>query len=372
MMRHRACAHAVVAMAGLAGIGLNAAPADPDPGKHPLAAVSETQRGALLQRAKVWRPTDIPAMDLLTGPPGGFAPHSDVTCDYVAPKVKLSGTSPKFECTLPSGGVVRVKYGDADGEVYAEVAATRLFWALGFGADPTDQVRVTCRNCPKDPWKSKTPLLPSVVFEHATIQRKMKGEEIAHKLDQGWKWGELRLVDASMGGATAAEIDGFRMLAVFVQHSDNKAEQQRFICLPEGVVKGTDQCTAPFLLVHDLGATFGRGVFIGVRSTGTTNYKEWSALPLWKNPATCRSHLEVNITRHSLDDPVITEAGRQFLAALLVQLTDKQIRDMFDAGSMDERQWSSPQKTARNGTLDQWVEAFKARRDALVRTTCPR
>jgi hypothetical protein len=360
-------------MAGLLGIGLRtAAPAEPEAGRPTLAAVTEAQRRALLQAAQVWRATDIPSMDLKTGPPGGFTPHQDVTCDYVVPRAKLSGTSPKFECALPSGEVLRVKYRESNGEVYAEAAATRLFWALGFGADPTDQVRVTCRNCPADPWKTKAPQLPSVVFEHASIQRKMAGAQIEHHLDEGWKWSELALVDASRGGAPAVQLDAFRMLAVFIQHSDNKAEQQRFICLPEGVVEGSDPCTAPFLLVHDLGATFGRGVLIGARTTGTANYREWSAVPLWKNPATCRAHLEGNITRHTLDDPVIGEAGRQFLASLLVQLSDRQIRDMFEAASMDARQWSSAKDLDRNGTIDQWVAAFKSRRDALVHSACPR
>ncbi len=362
--------------AALAGIlsaaPRSAAPAETENDKHPLRSVSEAQRRALLQRAQVWRSTAVPSMDLRAGPPGGFAPHQDVTCDYVVPTARLTGTTPKFECALPSGEVVKVKYRESNGEVYAEVAATRLFWALGFGADSTYQVHLTCLGCPADPWKSPAPRLPSVVFDHATIQRKMPGPEIEHDTEEGWKWGELALVDASKGGATAEQIDGLRMLAVFVQHADNKAQQQRLIRLPEGVAKGTDQCTAPFLLVHDLGSTFGRGVLIGAPTTGSANYKEWSSVPLWKDPTRCRAHLEGNIMHHTLDDPVITEAGRKFLASLLVQLSDRQIRDMFEAASMDERQWRSAEHLDRNGTLDQWVAAFKSRRDALVRSTCPR
>ena len=33
------------------------------------------------------------------------------------------------------GDVVKVKYGEKNGEVYAEIAASRLFWALGFKVD---------------------------------------------------------------------------------------------------------------------------------------------------------------------------------------------------------------------------------------------
>ena len=44
--------------------------------------------------------------------------------------------TPKFECEVTPGDVVKVKYGENNGEVFAEVAASRLFWALGFLSRP--------------------------------------------------------------------------------------------------------------------------------------------------------------------------------------------------------------------------------------------
>ena len=46
---------------------------------------------------------------------------------------------------------VKVKFGADDNEVYAEVAATRLMWALGYYADSWFSVRVECHNCPENP-----------------------------------------------------------------------------------------------------------------------------------------------------------------------------------------------------------------------------
>lgn len=344
-----------------------------DAAKAPLVSLSKEERLALLRRAQVWRRTDIPSMDLRLGPPGGFAPDENVECDYVVPEKKLSGTSAKFECALASGDVVKVKYGGTNGEVFAAVAASRLLWALGFGADAIHPVSVTCRGCPPDPWRSASHRLPSVVFDYATIERKFAGKEIGHEEGEGWGFDELALTDESQGGAPAAQRDALTMLAVFIQHTDNKKENQRFACLPEGVTAapGAAGCTAPFLVVHDLGSTFGHGGLFGAPTTGSANFKEWSQLEMWEGPDSCRTHLGGNITFHTLKDPVITEAGRRFLAGLLGQLSDQQIRDMFTVARIDRRGWHSPKDTDRNGTIEQWVEAFKAHRYLLEHHTCP-
>ncbi len=103
-----------------------------------------------IRRAEVWRPTRVASLDLEKGPDvaGGFAPQATVQCNYV--DEKMSGRSPKFTCALGRNDEVKVKYGKTNGEVYAEVAATRLLWALGFGADRMYPVRVICRGCPAD------------------------------------------------------------------------------------------------------------------------------------------------------------------------------------------------------------------------------
>ena len=67
----------------------------------------------------------------------------------------------------------------------------------------------------------------------------------------------------------------------------------------------------------------------------------------------------------------MSEAGRRFLADLLGQLSDAQIRDMFAAGTIDKRGWPSPRHYKNNGTIDQWMQAFKGRRDEVVNHHCP-
>jgi len=87
---------------------------------------SEAQRMDAIRRAQVWEATDVASMDIRTGPKahGSFAPDETVNCAY-RDKV-MSGNSPKFTCVIPPDDEVKVKFGRENGEVYAEVAATRL------------------------------------------------------------------------------------------------------------------------------------------------------------------------------------------------------------------------------------------------------
>jgi hypothetical protein len=71
----------------------------------------------------------------------------------------------------------------------------------------------------------------------------------------------------------------------------------------------------------------------------------------------------------TLADPKISEAGRQFLADLLVQLTDEQLRDLFEVARVDRRS-RKPGSTEPAATLDEWVTAFKSKREEIVTTRC--
>lgn len=131
-------------------------------------ATAET-RHAAIQRAQVWAATDIPSMNLRTGPegPAAFPPGATIDCNYL--DKKLGGSTPKFACVVPPEDELKVKYGKHNGEVYAEVAAARLFWALGFGAERMYPVRVVCHGCPAS-------ILHDTEF--ASVQRKLPGTDI--------------------------------------------------------------------------------------------------------------------------------------------------------------------------------------------------
>lgn len=190
------------------------------PGPRRLDQSTPLERLEYLRRAQVWRPVPHSSLNLLAGPPGddAFPFEQEVRCDYVGDE-RAGGSTPKFICRMPAGDTVKVKYGADNGEVYAEVAGTRLLWALGFGADRQYPVRVTCRGCPPDPWKDPRPAAGAEhTFDPAIIERAVEGEELAVQgAPDGWAWWELPRVDERVGGAPRAHVDALRLLAALIQ-----------------------------------------------------------------------------------------------------------------------------------------------------------
>ena len=150
-------------------------------------------------------------------------------CDYR--DKKLSGLSPKFACLIERDDEVKVKFGGNNGEVYGEVLATRLLWALGFAADRMYPVNVICRGCPAEFLGIERPNRESR-FDSAVIERKLAGSEWGPEDKHGWSWAELDRVNEEAGGAPRAHRDALKLLAVLRQHSDTKPEQQRIVCAP--------------------------------------------------------------------------------------------------------------------------------------------
>jgi hypothetical protein len=83
------------------------------------------------------------------------------------------------------------------------------------------------------------------------------------------------------------------------------------------------------MMMHDVGLTFGHANFANRMSIGSVNFDEWSTTPIWRNAKACVGHMSQSHAG-TFGNPKDSEAGRQFLADLLVQLTDRQLRDLFD------------------------------------------
>lgn len=345
-------------------------------GPRALDAASPAERAEYIRRAQVWMPVDTASADLLAGPRGkdAFAFEEAVTCDLDATAEK-SGKTPKFNCLVAPGDSVKVKYGALNREVHGEVAATRLFWALGFGADRQYPVRVTCRGCPPDPWDSPLPAPGSThTFDLAIAERGAPGDAIKVRgLPKGWEWSELQTIDERLGGAPRAHVDALRLLAAFVQHTDSKREQQSLLCLPGGVERAADggqTCTRPFLATTDLGATFSRA---DIRNDNKFELYHWSAVPIWKDRGRCIAKLKGSLSG-TLSDPAISEAGRAFLAERLMLLSWSQIRDLFVAARADRAgdRVRSADGGRRPATADDWTETFLRKRAEIVEHRCPK
>src|SRR5712671_1849216 len=220
------------------------------------------------------------------------APLDDVQCRFV--DTAVSGTTAKFDCTRDDGTRIRVKYGWTD-ETHGEVAATHLLAALGFGADDVSMARrVRCYGCPRWPMLARQAAgrlhLDALLREHinydrysdfewVSVERRGRTNELKFGDQEGWSWNELSVIDPALGGAMRAEVDAFRLIAMFLNHWDNKASNQRLICPSLQETRGDTQvCDHPLAMIQDVGSTFG---------PKKVNLEAWSASPVWADASSC-------------------------------------------------------------------------------------
>jgi hypothetical protein len=121
-------------------------------------------------------------------------------------------------------------------------------------------------------------------------------------------------------------------------------------------------------MVADFGLTFGHAGFL-TRNKYSVRLATWAQVPVWKDRARCVAQLTGSFTG-SFGSPTIREAGRAFLAGLLVQLTDAQLRDLFETARVNRRP-SEPHKEGPPASVDEWVAAFKLKRAQIVDQRCP-
>jgi hypothetical protein len=328
--------------------------------------VSDSERQDAIARAQVWRQprTRIARAALTTDT------LTTATCRFKMEA--LGGTTPKFRCVLPSGLEIRAKYGQGP-EIPAEAAATRLLTALGFGADTVTLIeRLRCYGCPPEPFRTMKvveatrtqPILERMVdaqqyrdFAWVGIERKFAARPIENKTTAGWAFFELDRVDAARGGAPRAHVDALRLMAMVLAHWDNKAENQRLVCLTRAWTPGT-RCREPFLLLNDVGATFG---------PAKVDLEAWEEAPVWTDRATCTVSMK-DLPHHgaTFGSARISEAGRQFLVTLLGQLSDAQLKALFTSARFESGGGS------RSRPVSEWVRVFKQRVRAISEgSPCP-
>ena len=397
----------VLVLAGAFGGYLRAqdAPAKPDDQKVDKAFYSAKDRLQAMHDAALYAPTTVAAADIMTGPAQDkkqFQLHFNdkVICDYAASGSTMGGNTPKFDCKITrvesadgqvqtltadmDEGPVKVKYGADDNEVYAEIVSTRLMWALGYYADAWFPVRVECHNCPENPMAGSG-AAATRTYDPATVVRKFPWHKMTEegKPEEGWSWKEL---DTANGRPTY-ERDGLKLLAAFIQHSDNKPPQQRLACHKVDVNTKTQPftttCDKSVMLVQDVGATFGTGGVFTSNDSAKMNLKGWANLKVWSKvgtdsaPKQCQAILHKSLTaKDGLSDPAISEEGRRFDAGLMCQLSDQQIADLFKAARAAQMpEYHNSDGSFKTGVTEasvvqQWVDAFKQKREQLASGRC--
>jgi len=327
--------------------------------------VSAAEREKYLARSQIHSDTDVASKIVMEGPagPGAFSFREEVDCVY-EPDALPTGNSPKFACLDSAGKELKVKYGCNNGEVFGEVAATRLLWLLGFEADRMYPVIVRCRNCPPLP-AANPEENASGRFVCAAIERKA-GEEIEAVLNQGWHWDEINKVSVAAGGASRAHIDALKLMAVLLQHNDSKPDNQRIVCTDDSWsadAANGENCSSPKLVVQDVGATFG-GAGNRVREDSKVDLVHWREQRIWRDGSSCTANLAGSTRSGTISDPVISEEGRAFLAGLLRKVRASQIRDVFTVAQVTTRD--------RGSTLEAWQSAFWYKAYQIINHRCSR
>lgn len=356
---------------------------DPDTeapkGPHTLKKLSVEERAQVMERANVWRSMNTSSLNIIRGPvlPASQRIPAQVSCNFIFPDKPLTGMTPKFLCDLGKDDVVKVKYGEKNGEVYAEVAASRLLWALGFQADVMYPTKVTCRFCPDDPfrasgedWKRGNPGdKDTEVYDPAVIERE-SGSAVEVPGYEGWAFPELDKIGTRPGGATRAHLDALKLLAVFIQHSDSKPGQQELVCVEGGKrkdAKGNETCAQAWFVIKDLGGSFGKATLL---NSSKMKLSDWDSTVIWKDAKKCVADMPRSFTG-SLEDPLISEAGRAFLSTQLAKLSDRQIRDLFTVSNVVKRgEEIEIDGKKRPVTVDDWARVFKRKRSEIAAARC--
>ena len=308
---------------------------------------TEQERISYIKKAQVWfSPNWIgsdfrfsSALDLADGPllkKDEIRLRNDsIDCQYKVDDDKGTGMTRKFKCDMQTGDAdkptieIKVKYRVSNAEIYSELISTRLFWALGFGADRMYFMReVNCFGCSDDPFEKPAVDTSSLTaprsFIPTAIERKFKGATIDKaKKSTGWNFAELLNQlsdDPVVRSEQYAQRSALALLASFVNHVDNKDVNQRLVCLGGATEAGKCEGETA-MIVQDLGATFGGGFDLGLFDLARVDLKKWSKAKIWNSADKCIAGVTPWISQ-SFAKVNISEAGREFLVKLLKGFSD--------------------------------------------------
>lgn len=387
--------------------------------------VSDAHRRTYLATGRVWTERPLPTPEALRRGPanrhpmGAAAPDADTAfpCTYLKGGTGATGRTEKFTCRTADGRTLRVKYYDGDPrtgnrEVFSEVAATRLFWALGFEADAMFPVTVRCLDCPASPMTGRGPRATRefVGVLEAYYEGTIVGSDI--DLDQGWSYSEVASAVAGLPAGSERvrqqiHYEALALLSTFVQHGDRKPSQQRLVCagpidpaagdvhpldidggvpLPAFFERdGATACESPMLVVQDLGATFGGAGQMTPR-TSKASLRAWSRVPVFEpapiapgalgSERICRGSIVMAMSANPGHGGEIEvhEAARRFLHERLSGLTRDHLRALFEAARItrleDPVPWRHPATGETFSGIDAWTAVFEHKVAELGAARC--
>jgi len=342
----------VLAAVGVCTLPLRSQHEEAHGASSPASSMRAQFRDEALKRART-RLGPGNRLSLTTPPPDptGVLTRDSIDCQFV-PR-PTGGTSFKFDCALADGEIVRVKYGH-EPEIHGEVAATRLLSALGYAVDHVYLVpRLRWNGCPPTPFVTTLVLdrlgapmwSPGRTsdFEWIAVERKFEGTPIEDDKREGWAWWELK-----SAAAPREELDSLRLLAVFLAHWDNKAENQRLVCVDADEPEAAP-CHDSLLMIHDLGSTFG---------PMKVNLSQWRRAPIWTDRSTCTVSMKMlPYGGGTFSDARIADAARVRVGTALASFTDEELRDWLIAARFPQYYASTDDRK----DVEAWLSAYHHR-----------
>jgi len=262
----------------------------------------------------LWRdPGPIARRDLYWG--AGSAERAP-KAPFTFVRENTSGTKPKIDVTDAAGVSWSVKLATLSpeqNEVHAEIAATRLVWALGYFVDENYFVREGRVEGVKDLRRAADLIGADGAFRIARFERRPEKSEL------GGTWD---LEDNRFNGTR--ELAGLQALMILVGNWDLLPGNAVILRVPRPGGDVEDR-----YLVSDLGSTFGR-MKGGVReSPSRWNLEDYADAKFLNGIVLTR--LEFHNALMGREPVAIPVAHARWFASLASQLGDQQIRRAFEA-----------------------------------------
>lgn len=203
---------------------------------------------------------------------------------------------------------------------YTEVAATSLFWALGYPVDRSDSTKaVVCYGCDGD----------NLIAIDAMIDNYYPGVRIfsaGSDPEQGWSTKELRTGPyRSWSLEQKMYFDGLVLLATLIHHKSNRSHQNNLLC---SAWDGSSCVSRPTILIHDLGSVFGAPSAKG-------RIEAWKSRDVWQNsddPMDCSVGLNWKDGGGHVE---VSDAGRRFIIEKFGALTDAHLYAIFSSAHFE-------------------------------------
>jgi hypothetical protein len=275
----------------------------------------------------LWEPVDISEQDVFIGP-GGHEMEPDLS-SITFIRDQEGGASTKYRIRDGSGRVWVAKLGI---EARSETAASRLLSAVGYKTEIVYTV-------------------PSLTIPGRGTFKNVRLEARPADVKRGerWKWDKNPFVGTR-------ELQGLKIMTVLMNNWDTKSANH--------IVLESDNGRRHEYVQSDVGATFGR---TGIAKWKPLRWFGWSK----SNPkAYARSKfitgtkgnrvkMHFNARHHGIINKVTIDDAR-WVADLLTQLSDKQIRDAFRAGGYSAKEIEVLTKAVRK-RIDQLDQVGNAR-----------